>query len=123
MNSGDLLKRAFLIGLGATVSTAEKLGKSIKDLADELAARGDIKAADVKKLVEELRKFAEATVQKSTGTKTTTKKTAAKKPAVKKKKPVKKNTSEKNGVKKAATKKPTAKKATTKKSAAKKPAT
>lgn len=113
MDSTDLLKRAFLIGLGATVSTAEKLGKSVKDLADELVARGDIQATEVKKLIEELRKLAGAAAEKSTDSK----KEAAKKAT--KKTPTKKSATKKTTAKKSTVK--VTKKETDKKSAAKKP--
>src|SRR5690348_10085314 len=48
------LKKAFLIGLGATVATAEK----IKDWADDLVARGELSQSEAKAFTEELKERA-----------------------------------------------------------------
>jgi polyhydroxyalkanoate synthesis regulator phasin len=50
-NTLDSLKKAFLIGLGATVTTAEK----IKDWADELVAKGELTPKEAKAFTDELR--------------------------------------------------------------------
>src|SRR5688572_5164247 len=56
-----VLRKAFLIGLGATAMTGDRLRASMKELADDMVARGDIKSADVKNVVEDIkRRFADA---------------------------------------------------------------
>ena len=47
----ESLKKAFLIGLGATVLTAEK----VKELMDELVERGEMSQQDAKNFGEDLR--------------------------------------------------------------------
>ncbi len=131
------LKKAFLIGLGATVMTAEKLKDAVTDLVDEMVARGDIKPNEAKKVAEDLKKRFQSsksdfdsTLRKAIASASQTigkvasdlkkaagKKTTAKKPAVKKaaaKKPVAKKAAAKPAVKKAIAKKPVAKKAAAK---------
>lgn len=55
------LKKAFLIGLGATVMTAEKLRDAVKELVDDMVARGDIKPDEARKIAEDLkRRFLES---------------------------------------------------------------
>jgi polyhydroxyalkanoate synthesis regulator phasin len=49
------LKKAFLIGLGATVMTAEKLRDAVKELVDDMVARGDINPAEARKVAEDLK--------------------------------------------------------------------
>jgi histone H1/5 len=136
------LKKAFLIGLGATVMTAEKLKDAVTDLVDEMVARGDIKPNEAKKVAEDLKKRFQSsksdfdsTLRKAIASasqtigkvasdlkKATSKKPAAKKAAAKKaavKKPVAKKAAAKPAVKKAAVKKAAAKKPVAKKAAAK----
>jgi polyhydroxyalkanoate synthesis regulator phasin len=47
----ESLKKAFLIGLGATVLTAEK----VRELADELVARGEMSQKDAQQFGEDLK--------------------------------------------------------------------
>jgi polyhydroxyalkanoate synthesis regulator phasin len=47
----DSVKKAFLVGLGATVVTAEKL----KDLVDDLVEKGELKQQDAKGFADDLK--------------------------------------------------------------------
>lgn len=58
---GDLVQKAFYLGVGAASYAAEKAGTTVADLkvqaqklADELVARGEISAEDAKRMVEEM---------------------------------------------------------------------
>jgi polyhydroxyalkanoate synthesis regulator phasin len=51
VNTIESLKKAFLIGLGATVMTAEK----IQELMDELVKKGELSQQDAKAFTEDLR--------------------------------------------------------------------
>src|SRR5690348_8945168 len=51
----DPLKKAFLIGLGATVLTAGKVTDAMKELVDDLVAKGHVKPQDAKKFAEDLK--------------------------------------------------------------------
>jgi polyhydroxyalkanoate synthesis regulator phasin len=50
-NPRESIKKAFLIGLGATVMTAEK----VKELMDELVERGELSQQDAKSFGEDLK--------------------------------------------------------------------
>ena len=56
--SVESLKKAFLIGVGASVVTAEKIGDFVRDVVDDLVARGEMTSVDAKKLSEDLKKRA-----------------------------------------------------------------
>ena len=47
--SVESLKKAFLIGVGASVVTAEKIGDFVRDVVDDLVARGEMTSVDLKK--------------------------------------------------------------------------
>lgn len=51
----EALKRAFLIGLGATVMSAEKLRAAIRELVDDMVARGDVRPEEARQLAEDLK--------------------------------------------------------------------
>ena len=56
---GESLKKAFLIGVGASVVTAEKVGDFVRDVVDDLVDRGEITAIDARKLAYDLKQRAE----------------------------------------------------------------
>lgn len=51
MSSKDVLKKVFLIGVGATVVTAEK----IKEVVDELVEKGELSQQEGKSFAEDLK--------------------------------------------------------------------
>lgn len=58
---GDLVQKAFYLGVGAASLAAEKAGTTLADLkvqaqklADEMVARGEITAEDAKRMVDEM---------------------------------------------------------------------
>lgn len=51
----ETLKKTFLIGLGATVMTGDKLKESFRDLVEDLVAKGQLSALDAQRLAEEFK--------------------------------------------------------------------
>lgn len=58
---GDLVQKAFYLGVGAASLAAEKAGSTLAELrtqaqklADEMVARGEITAEDAKRMVDEM---------------------------------------------------------------------
>lgn len=52
----DLMKKTFMIGLGAAVMTAEKVRDTVKDTVDELVARGVLKPNEAQQFADDLKK-------------------------------------------------------------------
>jgi len=51
----ETLKKTFLIGLGATVMTGDKLKDAFRDLVEDLVAKGQLSALDAQRLAEEFK--------------------------------------------------------------------
>ncbi len=65
---GDLVQKAFYLGVGAASYAAEKAGTTLSELrvqaqkiADEMVARGEMTAEDAKRMVDEMVTRAQAT--------------------------------------------------------------
>lgn len=78
-DSMSALKKAFFIGLGATVMTGEKLRDAVKELVDEMVAKGDLHPEEAKKVAEDLkRRFLEGKTDMEDGIRHTVEKTRLK---------------------------------------------
>ena len=71
---GDLVQKAFYLGVGAASYAAEKAGSTLSELrsqaqklADELVARGEITAEEAKKMVDDMVIKAQQTPPSSPG--------------------------------------------------------
>lgn len=135
----EVVKKAFLVGLGATVMTAEKVKASVTELVNDMVDKGHLPKKDATRLISDLQKRADSekgNVQKKVkgAVDSAVKKTisslglvtrdelekALGKPGPGPVKKSKKSTKSKPIKKKPAAKKPAAKKSTAKKPAAKK---
>lgn len=51
----ETLKKTFMIGLGATVMTGDKIKEACKDLVEDLVAKGQLNTLDAQRLAEDIR--------------------------------------------------------------------
>jgi polyhydroxyalkanoate synthesis regulator phasin len=74
-NIGDIVQKAFYLGVGLASYATEKAGVTIQELrsqaqklAEEMVARGEMTADEARKYVDDLVQQAQATAQESAGT-------------------------------------------------------